>query len=106
MLTMEGRPMSRGTIMFEISAERERQINVEGWSIEHDDKHTDGEMADAAGCYALYGSKSAKGSPAMWPWHAAWWKPKDRRKDLVRAAALIVAELERLERQVKNLSRM
>lgn len=27
-----------------------------------------------------------------------WWKPKDRRRNLVKAGALIVAEIERLDR--------
>jgi hypothetical protein len=30
-----------------------------------------------------------------------WWKPKDRRRDLVRAAALIIAEIERLDRDAE-----
>ena len=34
-----------------------------------------------------------------WPWSLDWWKPKDPRRDLVRAGALIVAEIERLDRQ-------
>ena len=33
-----------------------------------------------------------------WPWNEAAWKPKDARRDLVRTAALIVAEIERLDR--------
>ncbi|MBB2698904.1 UNVERIFIED_ORG: hypothetical protein GGI66_003581 [Rhizobium esperanzae] len=36
--------------------------------------------------------------PARWPWSDEWWKPKDRRRDLVRAAALLIAEIERLDR--------
>lgn len=35
-----------------------------------------------------------------WPlsWAKSWLKPKDRRRDLIRAAALIIAEIERLDR--------
>jgi hypothetical protein len=38
-------------------------------------------------------------SPVRWPqgW-AGWWKPKLRRENLVRAGALIIAEIERLDR--------
>jgi hypothetical protein len=36
--------------------------------------------------------------PQQWPWLSKWWKPKDRRRDLVRAAALVIAEIERLDR--------
>lgn len=36
-----------------------------------------------------------------WPrsWSRAWWKPKNPRRDLVRAAALLIAEIERLDRR-------
>jgi len=33
-----------------------------------------------------------------WPWAEKWWKPKNERRDLVKAAALILAEIERLDR--------
>lgn len=97
-------------IILEISRERERQMAVEGWSHEHDDKHDNDEMAFAAACYAI-GSRevhrgivdadqgvSATISARLWPWELRWWKPKKRRQDLVRAAALLVAEIERLDR--------
>ena len=72
-----------------IAAERQRQVEVEGWDMEHDDK-TGGSLAWAASCYA-------NGSDANWPWHFKWWKPtpKDRIRELVKAGALIVAEIER-----------
>lgn len=39
------------------------------------------------------------GKPSRsWPWDASWWKPRGARRDLVRAAALIIAEIERLDR--------
>lgn len=38
----------------------------------------------------------------LWPWGGQWWKPKDRRRDLVRAGALIVAEIERLDRAARK----
>jgi hypothetical protein len=82
----------------DITAERRRQIEVEGWSFEHDDKHVEGEMADAAACYALYASNNDERVRRMWPWDTAWWKPASRRKMLVKAAALLVAEIERLDR--------
>ncbi len=93
------------TVLEEIAAERRRQIEVEGWTPEHDDLHAKGEMAGAASCYALYRSHVPSvvvmGEDLialLWPWDASWWKPKDRRRDLIRAAALIVAEIERLDR--------
>jgi len=83
--------MGKLTVIEEIAAERHRQVEQEGWSHEHDDQHLNGEMAGAAACYCL-------GSVSHWPWDAAWWKPKGRRRDLIRAGALIVAEIERLDR--------
>lgn len=88
-------------VIAEIRSERDRQRSDEGWTPEHDDKHDKGEMALAAGCYALNGApeRFADGVvPIFWPWAREWWKPKSRRRDLVRAAALIVAEIERIDR--------
>ncbi|MEQ4541173.1 MAG: hypothetical protein ABN479_19770 [Billgrantia sp.] len=92
-----------------IAAERVRQVNVEGWTPEHDDQYQHGELILAAGGYAAYAADEAshwaalrrreKGVPPPgWPWSAEWWKPTTRRRDLVKAGALIVAELERLNR--------
>lgn len=106
--TSEGRPsdnLPRGPIE-EIAAERRRQVDVEGWTTGHDDAHDSGELAKAAGCYAWAAAQSDvlrqafRSPPPTWPtgWSDAWWKLKDRRADLVRAGALIVAEIERLDR--------
>lgn len=100
-----------GGAIAEISNERRRQMEAEGWSPEHDDRHSNGEIAAAAACYAapetvykiemLCSGRDYEPKPNLkdlWPWHYKWWKPKDRRRDLVRAGALIVAEIERLDR--------
>lgn len=81
----------------DVAAERRRQIEAEGWTPEHDDKHDDGSLGAAAACYAATQRPDGM-CPAYWPWQASWWKPKDRRSDLVRAGALILAEIERLDR--------
>ncbi|MFD1189688.1 hypothetical protein [Phenylobacterium conjunctum] len=92
------------TVIEEIAAERRRQIEVEGWTPEHDDEHTAGELADAAAVYATTrriaderGRLTDVGH--WWPWCLSWFKPQGRRRDLIKAAALIVAEIERLDRQ-------
>lgn len=87
----------------DVLSERERQQQVEGWTPEHDDHHAFGELALAAACYAVNGSSFREGAspPTWWPWSAEWWKPKDARRDLVRAAALLIAEIERLDRRSK-----
>lgn len=87
-----------------IDDERSRQIVVEGWSPGHDDSHDCGEMAMAAAAYALpddYRGCCDPDAPLHWPWAAEWWKPSpdDRIRELVKAGALIVAEIERLQRQ-------
>lgn len=88
------------TVIDEIAAERRRQIEVEGWTAEHDDEHVSGSLSDAAAAYAIGASRSllARKPPGIWPWKNEWWKPKSQRRDLIRAAALIVAEIERLDR--------
>ena len=100
----------------EIAVERRRQMEAESWSPDHDDRHTRGELARAASCYAVVGGMGDStrdhyrpGHPPRsyatgqgWPWDAEWWKPKDRRRDLIRAGALIVAEIERLDRAAQR----
>lgn len=97
----------------DIAAERQRQIDKEGWTFEHDDEHEDGSLADAAACYAATtrafkaeeivgaGYKTFTVYSELWPksWSDHWFKPKrNRRRQLVKAAALLVAEIERLDR--------
>jgi hypothetical protein len=89
----------------DVLAERRRQIDVEGFDAAHDDVHVDGELAGAAAAYAAYRSQVSPSIMmgddiirSLWPWAAEWWKPMDRRHDLVRAAALLIAEIERIDR--------
>jgi hypothetical protein len=97
------------SVLEEIATERRRQIDVEGWTPHHDDEHGNGQLARAAAAYALNtaamtyrnsGSQQAIKEEAMaqWPWAAEWWKPTTPRWDLIKAAALLVAEIERLDR--------
>ncbi|MDD9726093.1 hypothetical protein PVV74_11560 [Roseovarius sp. SK2] len=82
-----------------IAAERKRQIEQEGWTPEHDDTHVAGEMADAAACYARNSVDPEDCPKPIWPWSKDWWKPKTPREDLVRAGALIAAEIDRIDRR-------
>lgn len=96
----------------DIAAERARQISKEGWSAAHDDTHTNGELATAAGVYALVAGSSDRhwiinglsgndyiaAAMKLWPWDRSWFKPSTPRRDLIKAAALIVAEIDRLDR--------
>jgi hypothetical protein len=95
-----------------IAAERERQVKEEGWTPEHDDGHTLGELSDAGAAYADVASAMTRGASAEefpedmmlsegdWPseWEG-WWKPSnDPIRNLVKAGALIAAEIDRLLR--------
>lgn len=79
----------------DVLAERQRQIEVEGWTLAHDDQHLDGELPTLAAMYALGGSPAwVEGAVGIHDWY----RPKDVRRDLVKAGALILAEIERLDR--------
>lgn len=86
-----------------ILAERDRQVEAEGWTPEHDDMYANGELAQAAACYAAEAwmplTDSHRKPPGDWPWDAKWWKPTgDPIRDLVKAGALIAAEIDRRKR--------
>lgn len=85
----------------DVLAERRRQVEAEGWTPEHDDLHRLGEIAWAAAAYAEHSSREYPSvrPPAVWPWRREWWKPSTKRRDLVKAGALILAEIERLDRK-------
>ncbi|SXF83152.1 hypothetical protein [Klebsiella variicola] len=107
------------TAAADVLAERQRQVTAEGWTPERDDEYTDGELPRAASCYALMAwrenclsdgeyAASQKALPYYWPWEPAWWKPTTPRRDLVKAGALILAEIERIDRAagIKRVARM
>jgi hypothetical protein len=94
-----------------IANERSRQMTQEGYSTEHDDTHQCGELAIAAGAYVRASVLQSRGKPlAMiqsavpagaipFPWEDNYWKPSDDQiRNLVKAGALIVAEIQRLQR--------
>lgn len=92
-----------------IAEERQRQIEVEGWTKEHDAEHTNDSLALAAVCYAIpselrhysYCPLRKERVPDFWPWDKEWWKPcpEDRIRELTKAGALIAAEIDRLKAQ-------
>ena len=97
-------PSSTTKAAADVLAERRRQIEEEGWTPQHDDNWPSGTLSLAAACYAMpkQDRQSKHGSGvsvwrALWPFDG-WWKPSDRRRDLVKAGALILAEIERLDR--------
>ena len=93
-----------------IIAERCRQVQMLGWTPAHDDEHDAGELAGAASAYAAHASDAlhpfSQGDafrdgtvPDGWCWGTEWWKPGKPMRNLEKAGALIVAEMERMVRQ-------
>lgn len=85
-----------------IAVERRRQVEEEGWTPQHDDQWTRSELVDAAHAYLNVNQKDLDHMPRYWPWSAAWWKPKDPLRNLIKAGALIAAEIDRLLRIEKT----
>lgn len=90
-----------------IAEERKRQVVQENWSSDHDDRHKKFQLAKAASCYAMHVADAeeqdlgVKSIPCdWWPWGKKWWKPsEDPVRNLVKAGALIAAEIDRLLRR-------
>lgn len=94
-----------------ITEERWRQVKQEGWTREHDAEHIGGELASAGACYAnLAAAQSAdcelKDFSGIvnalvnvdWPFERHWFKPSEKPVgNLVKAGALIAAEIDRLQ---------
>lgn len=92
----------------DVLAERCRQVKREGYTPEHDDEHACGEIAAYAAFYAMppacrewpaedtgYGATLAAAIvPHGWPIP----EDGDRRRELVKAGALVLAEIERIDR--------
>lgn len=104
-----------------IAAERQRQINEEGYLPHHDLFHDDLSLMKAADEYLSVAEYVAKyGHPitcedwlnieddhgfqaSRWPWAAEHFKPAPEPiRNLVKAGALIAAEIDRLQRAALN----
>ena len=87
----------------DVLAERVRQVSIEGWTPEHDDQHDACEMAAVAAVYAVCDTpeqmwKVKYDGATLWP--VGWvFKPKTYRENLVCSAALLLAEIDRLDRR-------
>lgn len=99
----------------DVLRERAEQVTREGFDVAHDDAHRPGELVGAATAYALAANDelSNRGlggffrQPSrVWPWDLKWFKPKNARTAMVKAAALLIAEIERMDRaaQTKEVS--
>lgn len=89
-----------------ITAERQRQLDAEGWTPEHDDGWYKDELVRAAICYAMPPDSLRESQvlgrslrQIIWPGNLWPWKPsRDRIRELEKAGALIAAEIDRLVR--------
>ena len=98
-----------------IAAERQRQIDVHGYTTEHDVEHKKGSLAFAAAVYAApepvhlvtieHDLYDVEGGALRWhePWPRGWrrYQPRvgvvqERIRELEKAGALIAAEIDRL----------
>lgn len=94
-----------GTGVQLISVERLRRLRHFNWTPEHDDWYENNQLADAALCYLKPDLATGEnGPPYFWPWGRVRWKPSDRISDLVKAGALIAAEIDRLLRKAMKSS--
>lgn len=86
----------RSTAISDVIAERLRQQSVKGFTKQQDDTYIGGELAAAAICYI-----EPMEAESYWPadWLDDSFKPSCDRRDLVKACALLIAEIERIDRQ-------
>jgi hypothetical protein len=101
--------------LLDIAQERKRQVVEEGFTTDHDDFLIGGVLARMGASYArhvanyrgaeypapLQHYRDPQFRDEDWPGPWEMWKPSDPRTDLVKAAALILAEIERMDRGVK-----
>ena len=90
-----------------IAEERQRHFEIEGYTLEHDLVHEDGELASAAACYSITDDTidfidNEWGNDMylnLWPFDLSDLKrnPKNRIRDLAKAGALLAAEIDRLQ---------
>jgi len=98
-------------VIHEIDAERKRQINQEGYTQRHDDQHTSGALVFGGAVYACFAGDELSGEHPKerdgvieyyrkrWPFAPNTFKPADDpRRTLIKAAAMIVAEIEKIDR--------
>jgi hypothetical protein len=98
-----GAPIGLDKVLIDVKRKRQRQVVVHGWSRVHDDTHVEGELARAAIPYIQATVLSELGLTleelqVFWPWPGDFRFVDNPRENLLNAAALLVAELERLDR--------
>lgn len=101
-----------------ITQERQEQIEKHGWSKEHDAKHDQGELANAACSYAMTSEMQDYLDEnwgddmhlSFWPFELSYYKKDnsgevEKIKDLAKAGALIAAEIDRLQAEQAQIKK-
>lgn len=93
---LKGMTVTTGSYM--IAMERERQVKDEGYNAEHDQVHKPMTLAKAAVSYILCNDEKKRriAKTTYWPWEDKYYKPRDMKRNLVRAGALVAAAIDRL----------
>ncbi|MBR7533445.1 hypothetical protein KC248_20435 [Klebsiella michiganensis] len=95
-LYRQEQPVRDSCAIADVIAERQRQQSVKGFSAEQDDTYVGFQLSAAAICYI-----EPMEAENYWPadWYEDSFKPTDTRRNLIKAAALIIAEIERIDRK-------
>lgn len=101
-------PVESDDALEAFAVERERQIHEKGYTTSHDDEHVKGEIASAAAWWAIPPEAVPEASDYVWP--SDWSVPEmpltptisERKRQLAKAGALLMAEWERLTRLEKS----
>lgn len=110
---LEAQSPTWSTAVRDLLAERRRQVREEGHTLERDDQYIEGQLAQASSAYAFWADPRGarqddhidylNSTPTgLWPWAKEYWKPTSPRLMLIKAGALILAEIERLDRQTTH----
>jgi hypothetical protein len=103
------RPTMDPPSVTDVLLERKRQIEELGHTAGKDDQYRSAELVRGAICYCLnvvaywgFGSpfiaEFSTWMGRLWPWGHFYIKPRSPRRDLVKACALLLAEIDRLDR--------
>ncbi|WP_052130599.1 hypothetical protein [Erwinia typographi] len=86
-------------VLNDVKNERRRQMTTAGHTPAGDDRYRHGVLANAGAAYALQAANPHNNTvPAAWPWRHDLFRSTTPRRDLIKAAALILAEIERIDR--------
>lgn len=93
----------------DVIAERIDQIDRHGFTLAHDRGHHPGNLALGAASYLntaidqLHGKHCDPKAPAdTWPWEREAWRPGDARANIVKALAIGLAVLDRIDHAARD----